>query len=366
VIGVMQIVDSLDSGGLERVAVNLANALPEAQYRSFLCTTRRAGPLERLVSPDVIRLDLERRSRFDWRAVRHLAAFVRRERVSILHAHGSSLFVAVAASLFLPEVAVIWHDHYGRYLFDDRPTRLYRLASRRLDGIVSVNRALAAWSTRHLAVDPERIWYVPNFIVRAPAAPPGGQGPLLPGRDGGRVVCVANLREQKDHRTLFEAMAQVVRACPDAHLLLVGGGDASYEASLRRLSAAMALDSHITFLGVRDDVAGILAGCDLGVLSSRSEGFPLALVEYGAAALATISTDVGECAEVLDGGRAGVLVPAADSGALAHALVSLLSDGARRAHLGRQLHTRVEALYTSGQVLARLGEIYRAVLRPAG
>ena len=60
-LGVVQVVDSLDMGGAERVAVNISNHLARNHYRSYLCTTRHEGPLEDLVMPAVTRLRLRRR-----------------------------------------------------------------------------------------------------------------------------------------------------------------------------------------------------------------------------------------------------------------------------------------------------------------
>src|SRR5216683_3342228 len=119
-IAVMHIVDALRVGGVERVAVNLANLLPRAGCRTYLCTTREEGPFAALVSPAVGRLSLARRGPLDFAALRRLVVFIRDERIQILHAHGSALFFARLAALFPPFPAVIWHDHYGRYAFNDR------------------------------------------------------------------------------------------------------------------------------------------------------------------------------------------------------------------------------------------------------
>src|SRR5580765_3249329 len=103
--GIMQVVDALDAGGLERVAVNLANLLPPDAYRSVLCTTRRDGALASDISASVGRLRLGRRGIFDARALRKMVAFIRSENIRLLHPHGSALFMAAAASLFPPHPA---------------------------------------------------------------------------------------------------------------------------------------------------------------------------------------------------------------------------------------------------------------------
>jgi glycosyltransferase involved in cell wall biosynthesis len=158
-------------------------------------------------------------------------------------------------------------------------------------------------------------------------------------------------------------MAQVVRSCPRAHLLLVGGSRLpDYAREVRAAIHDLALDQAVTLLGDRKDVDAILAGATIGVLSSDSEGFPLVLLEYGLARLPVVATRVGQCAEILDEGRAGELVPPRRPDALAAALVSLLQNPDRRRTLGDVLYARVQQRYSKDQVVARICDIYESVL----
>lgn len=363
---VMQVTDWLEPGGKERVALNIANLLPRDRFESFLCTTRPStGGLERAVSADVRRLRLDRTRTVDIGAMRRLIAFNAAHGIDVMHAHGSSLFVASIASRFPPYPKLVWHDHYGPYRRDDRPTWLYRLAASRIDGVIAVNHALLEWARGPLQVPADRAWYLPNFVcdetASAGASRPAG-AVALPGRRGRRVVCVAHLRPQKDHATLLRAFAAVVTRVADAHLLLVGGhSDSSYHGQLVRLVSSLHLDRRVTLMGQQDDVAAILSQCDVGVLSSESEGFPLALIEYGHAQLATVATDVGQCAEILDHGRAGRLVPPGNAPALADALVRLLTHADERAAAARLLSARARERYGAGPLLEQLCRIYDSV-----
>jgi glycosyltransferase involved in cell wall biosynthesis len=271
-IAVMQVTDTLIAAGLERVAVNVANALPRDQYESHLCTTRREGPLADLVAPGVHRLRLGRTGRFDVAAIRRLVDYIRNHRIEILHAHGTSLFISVFASLFKPYPIVVWHDHFGMDATEERVRWIYWLATRRVRCVMAVNKALAEWSTQRLGIRRELVSYIPNFVD---VSDTGQNIPDLPGEPGFRVVCVANLRPQKDHPTLLRAMRLVLREFPAAHLLLVGQAHArDYLAGLQSEMSKGSLAGHVTWLGARLDVSDILRGCNVGVLSSNSEGFP--------------------------------------------------------------------------------------------
>jgi glycosyltransferase involved in cell wall biosynthesis len=361
-LGIVQVVDSLDIGGAERVAVNLSNYLTRQGHRSYLCTTRRDGPLDALVDPGVGRVRFARRHTVDMMAVLRFASFLRTAQVHIVHAHGTALFFARAAAALAP-ATLIWHVHYGHREFDDRPAWPYRIATRGIGGIVAVNRGLAGWARKRLHVAASRVWYLPNFVeTSVPDALPE-----LPGSPGRRIVCVANFRPEKDHPNLLQAMALVKDSVPDAHLLLVGeAADSEYRNHVLGCIQQLGLAGSVTWLGARHDVSAILAACDVGVLSSQSEGLPLALLEYGAAGLATVATAVGESPEVLGHGSSGLLVPPNCPEALAGALTRLLLSPGQRREMGGAFRERVTGQYSAEGAGRRLCGIYEDVLRSSG
>src|SRR5947209_20135306 len=109
-ICVMQMLDTLETGGAEQVAVTIANHLPRDRYVSYLCTTRRDGPLEHSIAGDVARLRLRRKHSLDPAAVAKLVRFVREKEIQIVHAHGSTVFLAGLAGAFGSAPALVWHQ----------------------------------------------------------------------------------------------------------------------------------------------------------------------------------------------------------------------------------------------------------------
>lgn len=362
-VGVMQITDTLACGGSERVALNLANLLPRARFRSYLCTTRQDGSLADRVETDVGRLCLGRKRTLDVRAFRRLLGFIRNKNIRILHAHGYAVLTACMVSRFAPRRAVVWHVHSGRYATEPRWSGLYRLLTKGVNGILAVNEPLADWARVQLNFPAEQIWYFPNFIVKPMVATIANQ---LPGKPGKRIICVANLRPQKDHLTLIRAMARVVREVPDAHLLLVGKhGEPvdTFDLIMQQIHRKL-LEHNVTLLGQCEDIFPLLHACDIGVLSSLSEGLPLALLEYGMAGLPTVATRAGQCAQVLDEGRTGLLVPPQAPDQLADSLLSLLMSSQQRAVFGKHFKRRVQELYSPERVIRQICGVYDTVLRP--
>jgi glycosyltransferase involved in cell wall biosynthesis len=359
-IRVVQMIDTLSAGGAERVAVNLANLLPSERYQSFLCATRYAGTLENLIQPQVSFFCPARKHMVDIGGLLRLARFIREHDIQLIHAHSSALFIAAQLTFFPPHPRVLWHDHHGRAAVERRPAWLHRLATTRIGGIIGVNDELKAWAISALHFPANRVWYVPNFVMPASVPPEPLQ---LAGTKGKRVVCVANLRPEKDHGTLVAAFAQVIARHPDAHLFLAGSAvNAACAQTIKDKIQTSGLAAHVTVLGEQQNVGALLQACDIGVLSSASEGLPLALLEYGSAGLPAIATRVGQCPEVLEDGLAGLLVNPGNASALAEALLTYLDSADKRAHYGEYFQQRVQARHSPQAALAQITDIYDLLL----
>lgn len=358
-ISVLHLIDSLDAGGAERMAVNLANNLPRGQFHAHLCATRHGGILEKELSPEVGFLSLNRRGRFDPGAMARLVAYIRQNKIEILHAHSSSLFLACLAAEIC-NCILIWHVHNGTAEIINRPTFLYKAVARKISAVYTVTRPLANWATVALHISPLRVFYLPNFVVEPKNIQSADN---LPGNSGYRIINIANFRAQKDQIGLVRAFRKVAETEERAHLVLVGANvEAGYGQAIQDEIILLNLEKRVTWLGSRNDVPTLLAGCTIAVLSSLSEGFPLTLLEYGWAGLPVVATRVGECAEILAEGKAGILVEPGDTQALAGQILKLLDDPLLRQSYGAVLHDRVQKEYSSNVIMSKVIDVYRQVL----
>jgi glycosyltransferase involved in cell wall biosynthesis len=351
---VLQVVDSLAAGGAERVAVHLADELARAGHESSLVATRRAGPLAGEIDEAVWWRSLDRMGRLDPSAVVALRRIVRERRIDVVHAHSTSIFLVAASFAVGPRPAIVWHDHFpGAPHRDPRPLRA---VSPRMDIAVAVSREIEAADRDRLRLG-DRLVRVPNFSRLDADAVPATD---LPGVAGARIVCVANLRPAKDQMTSVRAMAALADSHPEACLLLVGSDEGDYAERVRAEIERLGLGEQVILLGVRTDVASVLAACDIGVLSSLEEGTPLAVLEYGLAGLPVVATAVGELTDVLAGEPpSGRLVVPGDSAALAEELSALLDDPLERRRLGDRLHDRIERDHSRRGVLRQWEAVYR-------
>lgn len=359
-INVLQLVDSLSLGGTERVAVNIANHLPGAQYKSFLCATRKEGPLVERIAPHVNYLFLRRKSRFDISAIYRLLRWVKKNDIEVIHAHSSSVFLACAVKWIIPSVKIIWHDHYGALSVKKRPAQLLRSVMNGVSGIISVNQALQQWAISQLGYPEKHIWFLKNFVV---AEKSNDESLVLPGEPGKRLVCIANFRPQKDQITLLHAMYTVCQKDPNVHLFLVGDAvDPNYAEKVLNLIEALGLQRNVHNLGRQDDVRNVLQSCDIGILSSVSEGLPLSLLEYGQEKLAVIATRVGDIPVVLGNGEFGLLVEPRSAKQLSEAIIRMVSCKNDQEQYGQKFFNHIRENYSVDTAISRLASIYETVL----
>ncbi len=171
------------------------------------------------------------------------------------------------------------------------------------------------------------------------------------------VGAVARFHRVKGLDVLLDAWRIVEDAVPDAHLVLAGDGP---EADALRAQARSLARVH--FLGMRRDVENVYRALDVLALSSRSEGFPIAIVEAMSYALPVVATRVGGVDEAVEHDRTGVLVTPESPTALAHALCAVLADASQRALLARNARTAYLARFTPEQEIAALRAVYDEVL----
>lgn len=184
-----------------------------------------------------------------------------------------------------------------------------------------------------------------------------------------RIATVANLRPEKAHEVLFEALRVVLRRCPSVELVVAGDGPRRRE--LEALAAQLDIAPHVRFVGHCDDVATLLADCDAFVLASRSEAFPNSVLEAMASGLPIVATRVGGIRELIEHQRTGVLVAPDNPMALAYALLDLIQWESHAAALGRAARRTVEARYSFDRMVSAYERLYldelakQAVLSPA-
>lgn len=352
---VLQIIDSLTPGGAEMMAVNITNALAADGVVSYLCATRKEGDLKLKIATDVGYLFLNKKRTIDLKAIRKLYCYIKQHQINIIHAHSSSYFMGFLMKLLNPKLRLIWHDHFGMsenlYLRKKFPLVFI---SHYFSGVICVNSLLLNWNKKQLKS--KRIVYFQNFAnfdsnekVKT----------NLRGVEGKRIVCLANLRPQKDHLNLLKAFTLINSKNKDWTLHLVGMDLLDkYSTAIKTYINTAKLQKHVFLYGSCSDTQHILEQSTIGVLASNSEGFPVALLEYGLCKLPIVLTNVGECNKVISNNRTGIVVPKENESELAKALLVLIKNKKLRELFGEQFYEIVNDNYSKEGYIKYLRLIY--------
>ena len=293
-----------------------------------------------------------------------IAALCRELAPRVVHTHGYRADViggSATRALRLPTVATV-HGFTG----GGRKNRFYEWlqtrAYRRFGAVIAVSRPLVSRLTAR-GIPPERIHCVPNAYVSPVAPLPRGaaRGALgLPASEPGlRLGWIGRLSREKGADVLVRAMALVP---PDRPLALSVLGDGRERAALVALAAELGVGGRIRWHGTVPDAGRLYAAFDGFVLSSRTEGTPIALFEAMAARVPIVATAVGGVPDVVRGTEA-LLVPSEDPAALARALGTLHDEPEAARVRAEAALARLGVEFALGPWLDRHDRLYDSLAR---
>lgn len=358
---VLQLIDNLGFGGAESMAVNIANGLYKAGIFSCICTTHGGGANCEKILDGVKLFILYKKNSLDFFTFNKLLKIIRSEKINVVHAHSSSIFWALAAKIFIRNLKVVWHDHFGgRGSQVDKLGKYIASLSSGINWVIVVQKKLAIWAEHNLKVPKTKITHLINFAPEIPdeILP----SIILPGEPGKRIILLANLRVEKGHIFLMDSLKKVFSAHPDWHLLLVGKNfEDNVSIQILDYIDKSEFRDNIHYQGGRTDVNQILQNVDISVLSSSYEGLPVVLLEYANHALPTVATNVGQCPEVIN--KFGLIVDYGDYAGYANAVNYLIENNEERLKLGKQFKKYVSENYSERSAVEKLTEIYNTILK---
>lgn len=300
-----------------------------------------------------------------------------RPQIDVLHLHGcsqKSIWLVVLASLtrlpVLLKLTSVGHDDASSMR---RRGRLWFWVYRRAALVVGVSpRFQQVHQAEGLPMNRFRL--IPNGVDLARFRPANADERAALRRrlgwpaDVTVVLCVGFFSREKAPDVLLDAWLRL----PDAvrrrtRLVFVGATGAGHVEADPRLAEAMkttvassGVEAQVQFVEQTDAIEDFQRAADVFVLPSVREGLPNALLEAMACGLACVATQLpGVTDDLLEGGRAGRLVPAQDAVALSAALEGLLSDSATARELGLAAAARITQRYSLPVVAKRYLGVYR-------
>lgn len=300
--------------------------------------------------------------------LRRLATFVKTNEIDVVHAfcRTSELYACLAVKLAgRGKVLAIrrnigyWHTWRSRWV-----ARIVGLLGAEYAANCEAAREFAAkveWIPQH------RVTVIPNpaptIRLQEGMANVPPRSSLGIADDEQVVGMVATVKPVKDYATFLRAAHLVLDGHPRTRFLAIGTEEPDYKAQMVQLACELGIDRQVSWLGPMPNPLTVVPLFDVAVLSSTSEAMPNAIMEYMAAGVPTVATDVGGTGELLEDGRGGFLVPARAPEMMADHICRLLADAGVRASFGQNARRRAEMAFSGDRIMEDYAELYSRLAR---
>lgn len=351
-------------GGLEAVVLELTDGLRARGHRVVLAAVQDVGTtsplLSRVTDAGVEVLRLEVPSRAYLSELRLIEGTLAAVRPALLHTHGyrADLLGGLAAR----RAGVPWVATAHGFTGGDRKNRLYewlqRRAFRRAEAVVAVSASVRDRLAR-AGVSPDRIHLMPNAWSPKPARTRAEARRQMGLPDGDPIIgWVGRLTVEKGADLFLEALA----ALPDRHWLAAVVGDGKERPALEARARELGIGDRVRWLGLIPRAASLYAAFDVWVLSSRTEGTPIALFEALSARVPVVATAVGGVPDVISSAEA-TLVRSGDPVAIAAGIREVLANPDAAGVRSEAGLLRLTEAFAPGAWLDAHLRLYRSVSR---
>jgi glycosyltransferase involved in cell wall biosynthesis len=377
----LHIIDSLGAGGAERSLLEIVRRLPDFGIDPMVIgfQHRPEGVEAELRASGVPTLILGRKHRAALLSdLRHVVTKVR---PALVHTslYESDVLGRLACFGGPPVLTSLVNTSYGPHRLADPAVRREKLAAAKfIDSWTarymtahfhSISHAVKNDAVRTLRINPTAVTVVPRGRDSARLGQPSSERRRRTRRrlcipeEATVALNVARQEHQKGQRILLEAAATLGHQSDI--VWLIAGREGNATEGLNALHRELGLKERVQFLGHREDIPDLLCAADVFVFPSLYEGLGGALLEAMALGVPIVASNIPAIREVLDGGRAGVLVPTENSAALAASVVEIGADRQAWQALSARASARFAREYTLDRMLYGMVELFRDVASAA-
>lgn len=351
---IAHIADSMEVGGAEMLVLQMCRLQRELGHDPRVYAVAALGPLgERMrsegfsVQPNVGHHLSD--------SVRNFSRIFKAEPPDVVHIHNPTPTIYASAAARMAGVPSIVSTRHSLVAppHNTMAELKYAVASRFCDWVVGICDATKDNVKRLHTVPARKIVRVYNGaapLLRAPAE-------TLPSKSGFTLIYVGRIEPVKNHPLLLNAFHTALKSMPDLRLWMVGGG--SELNSLQTLATELGIAEQVTFWGQQLDVAPFFSAADAFIMSSRSEGLPMSLLQAFSLGLPAIVTNVGGMAEVVRLSQAGVIVSATDYREMSDAIVRMASNAAEREQLSQNALSSFNERFSLQSMVSAYMDLYR-------
>jgi glycosyltransferase involved in cell wall biosynthesis len=355
---IAHVVDSMEVGGAEMLVSQMCRLQREQGHDPCIYAVLTLGPLGKRMQAEGFAVQANVGRHFSDAAQNFFRIF-KDSQPDVVHLHNPTptVYAAMAARMAgVPSIISTRHSLVAP------PRRLvvelkYALAATCCDWIVGICDATTSNLKSMHSVSARKIVRVYN------GADPMSRVVIeqCPPKSGFTLVYVGRLELVKNHALLLNAFRVALQSMPELRLWMVGDG--SERKMLESMAAELSITSQVTFWGQQLDVAPFFSAADAFIMSSKSEGLPISLLQAFSLGLPAIVTDVGGMAEVVRLAQAGYTVSPADSAQMSTAILRLAGNDNERAQFSTNAKEAFLSCFTLKTMVDSYMDIYRNTKR---
>lgn len=353
---IAHVVDSMEVGGAEMLVLQMCHLQREQGHDTRVYAITTLGPLGERMQKEGFIVQAHMGQRFA-DATRNFYRIFRETRPDVVHLHNPTptIYAAMAA-----RIAGVTSIVSTRHSLVARPHRWmvelkYGIAATCCDWIVGICDATVRNLKSLHTISAGKIVRIYNGVEPLRRVPQEN----CPPKSGFTLLYIGRLAPVKNHTLLFRAFRPALSANPHLRLWMVGDG--SERKALERLADELGISAQVTFWGQQLDVAPFFSAADAFIMSSKSEGLPLSLLQAFSLGLPAIVTDVGGMAEVVRLARAGLTVPVTAPAELTKGILWLADNKAKAESLSRAAEESFYSSFVVGDMVESYSRLYRNV-----
>ncbi len=355
---IVHVVDSLEIGGAEILAAQMCRLQRAQGHTPSVLAIATLGPLGAQLRAEGFSVRPEVGQHLSDSA-RNFFRLFKELRPDVVHLHNQTPTIYASAPARMTGVPSIIST---RHNLAAPPYNLvaeskYALATRFCDWVVGICDATVGNLKKIHSAPARKITRVYNGtvpLVRVARTEPPANGVFT-------LVYVGRLAPVKNHALLLNALHQALLSSPGIRLWMVGDG--SERGALENLAARLGIAEQVTFWGQQLDVAPYFSSADAFVMSSRSEGLPVSLLQALSVGLPVVVTDVGGMAEVVRLTGAGIVASATDPAEFASAIVQLAGNETARKEFSKNAEKAFHSQFTVETMVAAYMDLYQNTAR---
>lgn len=350
---IIQVVSSSATSGAERHVLSLSRLLRQRGHEVEVVCPPEGWLAEDLTQSGIQVRSSEMKGSGWFRTTGYLLRRIREGKVDVVHSHLTRATYFGALSGLLTGVPAVATVHIANH------DQIYKRMARGKNRLVAVSNYVRGML--HGRGIPDRyidtVYNGTDFVDFEPSSPDGVREEFGIPHGHHIVGLLGRVCVEKGHLLMVEAMGDVLKQFPNAHLMFVGRVEPQFEPELQEAISAAGIRDRLVLTGVRHDVPRLLDSFSFSSMPSHKETFGIAAIEAMARGKAVVASRIGGLPEVVRHGQTGLLVDLRPE-ELSEAVGYLLENEAERRAMGVEGRRIVEEKFTLGHMVDRLENVY--------